>query len=132
MRRLLRSLGEDCSVAAFRYQNLLLIKNVGATSVLVRSRTLRPGDFSRLYQGERVVLDDVSLDYADLIGYFNAKKNLTGTQLYLTLTDEAALRSPRRAVEAQISASASASGSPLRRCVTPTPRSTASGCAKAP
>ncbi|WP_081887727.1 ABC transporter permease [Verrucomicrobium sp. BvORR034] len=85
---LLRSLGEDCSVAAFRYQNLLLIKNVGATSVLVRSRTLRPGDFSRLYQGERVVLDDVSLDYADLIGYFNAKKNLTGTQLYLTLTDE--------------------------------------------
>ena len=85
---LLRSLGEDCSVAAFRYQNLLLIKNIGTTSVLVRSRTLRPGDFSRLYQGERVVLDDVSLDYADLIGYFNAKKNLTGTQLYLTLTDE--------------------------------------------
>lgn len=85
---LLRSLGEDCSIAAFRYQNLLLIKNVGATSVLVRSRTLKPGDFSRLYQGERVVLDDVSLDYADLIGYFNAKKNLTGTQLYLTLTEE--------------------------------------------
>jgi ABC transport system ATP-binding/permease protein len=85
---LLRSLTEDCAVAAFRFQNLLLLKNVGHVSVLVRSRTLRPGDFSRLYQGERVVLEDVSLDYSDLISYFNAKKNLTGTQLYLTLAED--------------------------------------------
>ena len=85
---LLRSLSPGCSVAAFRYQNLMLLKNTGKVPVLVRSRTLRPGDFSRLYQGERVVLEDISLDYGDLTGYFNAKKNLTGTQLYLTLTDE--------------------------------------------
>jgi len=85
---LLRSLSAGCTVAAFRFQNLLLLKNIGTVSVLVRSRTLRPGDFSRLYQSERVVLEDVSLDYGDLISYFNAKKNLTGTQLYLTLTDE--------------------------------------------
>jgi ABC-type multidrug transport system ATPase subunit/ABC-type multidrug transport system permease subunit len=85
---LLRSLTSKCSVAAFRYQNLMLLKNTGTVPVLVRSRTLRPGDFSRLYQGERLVLEDVSLDHGDLTGYFNAKKNLTGTQLYLTLTDE--------------------------------------------
>ena len=85
---LLRSLSQKCSVAAFRFQNLVLLKNTGSIPVLVRSRTLRPGDFSRLYQGERLVLEDVSLDYADLTGYFNAKKNLTGTQLYLTLTEE--------------------------------------------
>ncbi|QIF01485.1 ATP-binding cassette domain-containing protein [Roseimicrobium sp. ORNL1] len=85
---LLRSLSSNCSVAAFRYQNLMLLKNTGTVPVLVRSRTLKPGDFSRLYQGERVVLEDISLDYADLTGYFNAKKNLTGTQLYLTLTEE--------------------------------------------
>ncbi|MEY4484388.1 MAG: hypothetical protein RL693_1840, partial [Verrucomicrobiota bacterium] len=85
---LLRSLSEGCIVAAFRYQNLVLLKNTGTVPVLVRSRTLRPGDFSRLYQGERVVLEDASLDYADLISYFNAKKNLTGIQLYLTLTEE--------------------------------------------
>jgi len=85
---LLRSLSVECSVSAFRYQNLVLLKNTGQVPVLVRSRTLRPGDFSRLYSGERVVLEDVSLDYADFIAYFNAKKNLTGTQLYLTLTEE--------------------------------------------
>ncbi len=85
---LLRSLSDGCTVAAFRYQNLVLLKNTGSVPVLVRSRTLRPGDFSRLYQGERVVLEDASLDYADLISYFNAKKNLTGIQLYLTLTEE--------------------------------------------
>lgn len=85
---LLRSLTSKCSVAAFRYQNLMLVKNTGTVPVLVRSRTLHPGDFSRLYQAERLVLEDVSLDHADLTGYFNAKKNLTGTQLYLTLTEE--------------------------------------------
>lgn len=85
---LLRSLSPSCSITAFRYQNLVLLKNTGSVPVLVRSRTLRPGDFSRLYAGERVVLEDASLDYADFIAYFGAKKNLTGTQLYLTLTDE--------------------------------------------
>ena len=85
---LLRSLSKECHVASFRYQNLVLLKNTGRVNVLVRSRILRPGDFSRLYPGERVVLEDASLDFADFISYFNAKKNLTGTQLYLTLTDD--------------------------------------------
>ena len=85
---LLRSLSADCVVTAYRYQNLMLLKNTGGVPILVRSRRLPPGDFSRLYPGERVVLEDVSLDYNDLISYFNAKKTLTGTQLYLTLTEE--------------------------------------------
>ncbi len=85
---LLRSLSEGCNVVAFRYQNLVLLKNTGTVPVLVRSRLLRPGDFSRLYPGERIVLEEASLDYADFISYFNAKKNLTGTQLYLTFTEE--------------------------------------------
>ena len=85
---LLRSLSEGCAVTAYRYQNLLLLKNAGSVSILVRSRRQPPGDFSRLYPGERVVMEDVSLDYNDLLSYFNAKKTLTGTQLYLTLTEE--------------------------------------------
>ncbi len=83
----LRSLSEDCRVTAFRYQNLVLIKNTGKTPILVRSRRLLPGDFSRLYPGERVVLEDVTLDFNDLTSYFNAKKTLTGAQLYLILTE---------------------------------------------
>ncbi|MCX6857231.1 MAG: ABC transporter permease [Verrucomicrobia bacterium] len=84
---LLRSLSADCEVVAFRYQNLVLLKNTGNVPILVRSRRQPPGDFSRLYPGERVVLEDVTLDYNDLIAYFNAKKTVTGAQLYLTLTD---------------------------------------------
>lgn len=84
---LLRSLQKDCVVTAYRYQNLLLLKNTGQVPILVRSRRQPPGDFSRLYPGERVVMGDVSLDYNDLISYFNAKKTLSGTQLYLTLTE---------------------------------------------
>ncbi len=83
----LRSLSEDSQVTAFRYQNLLLVKNTGKTPILVRSRRLPPGDFSRLYPGERVVVEDVTLDFNELTSYFNAKKTLTGAQLYLILTD---------------------------------------------
>lgn len=83
---LLRSLSENCSVLAFRFEGLVLLKNTGSVNILVRSRRQPPGEFSRLYPGERLVLEDVTLDYADLISYFNAKKTLTGTQLYLTLT----------------------------------------------
>lgn len=84
---LLRSLSPECAVVAFRYQNLLLLKNTGTVPILVRSRRQPPGDFSRLYPGERVVLEDVTLDYNDLITYFNSKKTVTGAQLYLTLTE---------------------------------------------
>lgn len=84
---LLRSLSADCSVVAFRFQNLVLLKNTGGIPILVRSRRQPPGDFSRLYPGERVVLEDVTLDYNDLISYFNSKKTVTGSQLYLTLTE---------------------------------------------
>lgn len=85
---LLRSLSADCAAAAFRFQNLILLKNTGNVSILVRSKRLAPGDFSRLYPGERVVLEDVTLDFQDLVSYFNAKKTLSGTQLYLTLTED--------------------------------------------
>ncbi len=85
---LLRSISPNCSVIAFRYQNLVLLRNIGTVDILVRSRRQPPGDYSRLYQGERVVLEDVTVDYNDLISYFNAKKTVTGTQLYLTLTDD--------------------------------------------
>lgn len=94
----LRSLSEACHVTAFRHQNLVLVKNTGRSPILVRSRRLPPGDFSRLYPGERVVLEDVTVDFNDLTSYFNAKKTLTGAQLYLTLTETGdAEISPQRA-----------------------------------
>jgi ABC transport system ATP-binding/permease protein len=83
----LRSLSVAYRLLAFRFQNLLLIKNTGTKPILVRSRRLAPGEFSRLYPTERVVLEDTTLDYTDINSYFNARKTLTGTQLYITLTE---------------------------------------------
>ncbi len=95
---LLRSISGDCSVVAFRFENLVLLKNTGVISILVRSRRQPPGDFSRLYPGERVVLEDVTLDYNDLVSYFNAKKTLSGTQIYLTLAENGSAEiAPQRA-----------------------------------
>jgi ABC-type multidrug transport system ATPase subunit/ABC-type multidrug transport system permease subunit len=126
---LLRSLSIDCSVTAFRYQSMVLLKNTGAIPILVRSRRQPPGDFSRLYPSERLVLEDISLDYNDLISYFNAKKTLSGTQLYLTLMpDGDAEIAPQRSrgtdlrvsfglgviVEALRSTDATVGGQPLR------------------
>lgn len=85
---LLRSLPKERSVVAFRFQNLVLLKNTGTADILVRSRRQSPGEFCRLYPGERVVLGDVTLDYNDLVSYFNAKKTLTGSQIYLTITED--------------------------------------------
>ena len=59
---LLRSLSAECSVVAFRFQNMVLLKNTVRVDILVRSRKQPSGDFSRLYPGERVVLGDVTID----------------------------------------------------------------------
>lgn len=85
---LLRSLSPETSVVAFRFENMVLLKNTGTGPVMVRSRLQPPGEFSRLYPGERVVLDDVTLGYKDLVAYFNAKKTVTGTQIFLAITED--------------------------------------------
>ena len=72
-------------VVVFRFQNLLLLKNSGDLPVIARGRQLTTGGFLRLYEGQRVVLGDVVLDYQDLVFYLNARKGVSSTQLYLGL-----------------------------------------------
>jgi ABC-type multidrug transport system ATPase subunit/ABC-type transport system involved in cytochrome c biogenesis permease component len=49
---------------------------------------LEPGSFARLYPGQRVLIDDVVLAYADLIFYFNAKKNVTLPEIFVAVDKE--------------------------------------------
>ncbi|MFM8716057.1 MAG: ATP-binding cassette domain-containing protein, partial [Spartobacteria bacterium] len=51
-------------------------------------RALEPGSFARLYPGQRVLIDDVVLTYADLIFYFNAKKNVTLPEIFVAVDKE--------------------------------------------
>ena len=72
-------------ICVFRFQSLVLLKNTGHAMVIARGHQLRPGQFLRLYEGQRVVLGDSVLDYQDLIFYLNAKKGVSSTQLFLSL-----------------------------------------------
>jgi ABC-type multidrug transport system ATPase subunit len=71
-------------VIAFRYHDLVLIKNVGEATVVARGRQIMPGEFSRLYDGQRILIDERVISYQDLIFYFNAKKDVSSTQLFLS------------------------------------------------
>lgn len=84
----LEDLPEGLSIAVFRLRNLILVKNTGTRTVLARGRQLREGEFTRLYQGQRVVLDEHVFDYQELNSYLNAKKDVSSTQLYLALDEE--------------------------------------------
>jgi hypothetical protein len=73
----LENVPEGQSLAVFRLRNLVLLKNTGTRPLLARGRQLQPGEFSRLYQGQRVVLDESVFEFQDLVTYLNAKKGFT-------------------------------------------------------
>ncbi len=72
-------------LVAFRYLDLILLKNQSSKGIVVRGRPLVPGAFCRVYTGQRIVLGEQVLTYEDLAYYFNAKKNVALTQIYLTI-----------------------------------------------
>jgi ABC-type multidrug transport system ATPase subunit len=72
-------------LVAFRYQDLILLKNQSNKGIVVRGRPLGPGAFCRIYTGQRIVLGEQVLSYQDLAYYFNAKKNVSLTQVYLAI-----------------------------------------------
>lgn len=76
------------SVIAFRYQDLILLKNTGGEQVIMRGRRIRKDEFLRLFDGQRVLLGELVLDYQDLVSYFNAKKHLLATRVFLSFSAE--------------------------------------------
>ncbi len=71
------------SVVAFRFQSLLLVKNLGPGAILARGRQVNAGEFCRVYEGQRLIIGEEVLAFEDLVFYFNTKKNLSSVQLYL-------------------------------------------------
>src|SRR5688572_27452975 len=81
----LKSLQPDERIIAFRYHELVLVKNASQRTVFVRGRPLAPTTFCRIYSGQRVVMDEQVLTFQDIAYYFNAKKGVFVTQVYAEL-----------------------------------------------
>ncbi len=73
----------EVNVAAFRFQNLILLKNLGPGPIIARGRQISANEFCRIYEGQRILMGEEVLMFNDLIFYFNAKKHVSSVQLYL-------------------------------------------------
>ncbi len=86
---LLKTLQPNEKLLAFRYHDLILLKNYSAQPVSVRGRPLLRGGFCRIYPGQRILIGDQVLSYQELAAYFNAKKNVSLPQVYVRVPKDA-------------------------------------------
>ena len=82
-----RDLKPDDRLIAYRYHDLILIKNfcAQAGAVVVNGRPMARGAVSRLYEGQRLVIHERVVSYQEVAAYFNAKKNVAVPKVFLTL-----------------------------------------------
>src|SRR5438132_4431983 len=86
---MLKSLNGNDRLLAFRYHDLILLKNYSSQNVSVRGRPLVRGGFCRIYPGQRILVGDQVLTYQDLATYFNAKKNVSLPQIFVRVNKDA-------------------------------------------
>ena len=94
----MKSLTESDRLMAFRYHDLIILKNYSGQNVSVRGRPLIRGGFCRIYPGQRILVGDTVLTYQELAQYFNAKKNVSVPQIFIRVNkdvDEVALERAR-------------------------------------
>ena len=95
---ILKNLSETDRLMAFRYHDLILLKNYSGQNVSVRGRPLARGGFCRIYPGQRLLVGDQVLGYQELAQYFNAKKNVSLPQIFIRVnrdSDEVQLERSR-------------------------------------
>src|SRR5919198_5856807 len=86
---MLRTLSGNDRLLAFRYHDLILLKNYSTQNVSVRGRPLVRGGFCRIYPGQRILVGDQVLSYQELAQYFNAKKNVSLPQIFVRVNKDA-------------------------------------------
>src|SRR6266478_3475412 len=85
----MKNLAESDRLMAFRYRDLILLKNYSSQNVSVRGRPLVRGGFCRIYPGQRILAGDHVLTYQELAQYFNAKKNVSVPQIFIRVNKDA-------------------------------------------
>jgi ABC-type multidrug transport system ATPase subunit len=88
----LKGFGPDERLLAYRHHDLIILKNMSNRGLIVQGRLLKPGDFCRLYAGQRILIDEQVLTQQDLVFYFNAKKNVSLPQLFVAVSDDDEVR----------------------------------------
>lgn len=88
----LKGFNGDERLLAYRYHDLIILKNMSGRNLIVQGRLLKPADFCRLYAGQRIILDEQVLTHQDLVFYFNAKKNVSMPHVYVVVTDDDEVR----------------------------------------
>ena len=84
----LRGFISDERILAYRHQNLIILKNLSGKSLIVQGRLLKPGEFCRIYPGQRILVGEQVITNQDLIFYFNAKRNVTLPHIYVAINNE--------------------------------------------
>src|SRR5213594_500341 len=84
----MKNLVESDRLMAFRYSDLILLKNYSSQNVSVRGRPLVRGGFCRIYSGQRILVGDQVLSYQELAQYFNAKKNVSLPQIFIRVNKD--------------------------------------------
>jgi ABC transport system ATP-binding/permease protein len=73
---------------AYRHNDLIILKNLSSRSAIVQGRLLKPGEFCRIYPGQRVLIGEQVITTQDLIFYFNAKRNVTLPHIFVAINNE--------------------------------------------
>ncbi len=88
----LRDLHGEERILAYRYKELIILKNLSGRNLIVQGRILKSGDLCRIFSGQRILIDDQVLTHQDLVFYFNAKKNVTTTQIFVAVSEDDEVR----------------------------------------
>ena len=83
-----RDFSPDERLLAYRHNDLIILKNLSTKSLIVQGRLLKPGEFCRIYPGQRVLVGEQVITSQDLIFYFNAKRNVTLPHIFVAINNE--------------------------------------------
>lgn len=77
---------------AYRYHDLIILKNMTERGLIVQGRLLKPEELCRLYPGQRVLIDEHVLAHEEFVFYFNAKKNVSLPQIFVAISADDEVR----------------------------------------
>ena len=94
----IKSLSGNDRLLAFRYHDLILLKNYSRRRFRSAAGRSSAEDFAGSIPGKRILIGDYVLSFQDLANYFNAKKNVSLPQIFVRVnrdSDEVELERSR-------------------------------------
>ncbi len=88
----LRGFQDNERILAYRYKELVILKNLSGRNLIVQGRVLKNGDLCRIFTGQRILIDDQVITHQDLVFYFNAKKNVATPQIFVAVNEDDEVR----------------------------------------